>query len=108
MPVRAADDPNAYLTDGRVTLVITPWKISDFQGTGIERPALDHIGFKVESVDAVKERLEALSKRNPYLAPGRVGAGAEGEVRLELFTKCKFGQHQFADPDGVLIDITEN
>jgi len=105
---KPADDPSSYLTDGRVTLIITPWKISDFQGTGIERPALDHIGFKVESVDAVKERLDTLAKRNPYLAPGQVGAGAEGEARLELFAKCKFGQHQFADPDGVLIDISEN
>jgi hypothetical protein len=31
-----------------------PWKISDFAGSGIERPALDHIGFKVESLSAFK------------------------------------------------------
>ena len=104
---KPAGDPNTYLTDGRVTLVIAPWKISDYAGTGIERPALDHIGFKVESVQAVKDRLEELSRRNPYLSPGPVGAGSEAEARLDLFAKCKFGEYQLADPDGVMIDISE-
>ena len=35
-----------------------PWKISDFSGSGIERPALDHIGFKVESLSAFKADVE--------------------------------------------------
>lgn len=105
---KPADDPNSYLTDGRVTMVVAPWRIRDYAGTGIERPALDHLGFRVESVDAVKERLEELSRRNPYLAPGPVGAGPEGEARMDLFAKCKLGQHRFADPDGVMIDISEN
>ena len=105
---KPADDPNCYLTDGRVTLIISPWKISDYAGTGIERPALEHIGFKVESVQAVKDRLEELSKRNPYLSPGPVGAGPEAEARLALFAKCKFGEYQLADPDGVMIDISEH
>lgn len=104
---KPANDPNAYLTDGRVTLIIMPWKISDFQGTGIERPALDHIGFKVESIEAVKERLEQLTERNPYLAPGPLGCGPESQVRSELFATCPFGDYQLSDPDGVLIDLTE-
>ena len=45
---KPAGDPNHYLSDGKVTLAVMPWKISDFYGSGIERPALDHIGFKVE------------------------------------------------------------
>lgn len=31
-------DPNFYLADGRVTLVLMPRRIGDYQGTGIPRP----------------------------------------------------------------------
>src|SRR5262250_3027420 len=55
---KPAGDPNHYLSDGRVTLAILPWQITDFEGSGIERPALDHIGFKVESMAAFKTDLE--------------------------------------------------
>ncbi len=37
---KPAGDPNHYLSDGKVTLAVMPWKISDFAGSGIERPAL--------------------------------------------------------------------
>ncbi len=104
---RPADDPNFYLSDGRVTLMVMPWNINDYLGSGIERPALDHIGFKVESVEAFKKDLQALVERNPSLSPSPVGSGPEGEARLKLFSKCPFGKHQLADPDGVLIDISD-
>jgi hypothetical protein len=29
-------------------------------------------------------------------------------VRQKLFAKCCFGQFQMSDPDGVLIDVSEN
>ena len=32
----------------------------------------------------------------------------EREVRQKLFSRCCFGQMQLADPDGVLIDVSEN
>src|SRR6476660_3544887 len=51
-------DPNHYLSDGKFTLAVMPWQITDFLGSGIERPALDHIGFKVESMAAFKADLE--------------------------------------------------
>ena len=37
-----------------------------------------------------------------------MGAGPEAEARLALFAKCKFGEYQLADPDGVMIDISEH
>ena len=106
---KPADDPNFYLSDGKVTFVIMPWDITDFAGTGIERPALDHIGFKVEDVSAVKSELEKVKRERPSLAPNPVGseAGAEGEARLKLFARCPLGQFHMADPDGVLIDIAD-
>ncbi len=104
---KPADDPNSYLSDGRVTLAIQPWKITDFDGTGIERPALDHIGFKVESVGAFKKDRAALVEKNPAFAPQSGQMPPEREARLKLFQKCRFGDFQLSDPDGVLIDVSE-
>jgi len=100
-------DPNFYLTDGKVTLVIMPWNINDYLGTGIERPAIDHLGFKVESVEQFKKGLQTVMGMNPRLSPSPVGAGPEGESRLRLFSKCPYGKFHMADPDGVLIDVSE-
>ncbi len=101
-------DPSSYLTDGKVTMVVSPWRIDDYLGGGIERPALEHIGFKVESIDAVLADLQAMAERNPQLAPKPWKAGGEGEVRVKLLARCKRGQYQICDPDGVLIDLTED
>ncbi len=100
-------DGNFYLSDGRVTLLLMPWKITDFAGTGIARPGPDHIGFEVESMAAVRERLQTLGDNNPHLRPLPVGTGSEGKARLELFAGCAYGRYHFSDVDGVLIDIAE-
>lgn len=105
---KPADDPNCYLTDGQVTLIIAPWKIADYLGSGIERPALEHLGFAVESLEQFEADLKRVVSRNSYLAPRPVGAGPEGEVRLKLLATCRYGRYQLADPDGVLIDVSEN
>ena len=51
---RKEGDPNYYLTDGHVTLVIMPWDITDYAGTGIITCGMDHIGFKVENLRRVQ------------------------------------------------------
>ena len=104
---KPAADPSFYLTDGRVTLIVMPWKITDYEGSGIERPQPDHIGFKVESVEAVKNRVQQVADGNPHLAPMPVGSGPEGKARLRLFSSCPYGKFHLADPDGVLIDVAE-
>jgi hypothetical protein len=40
--------------------------MSDFEGAGIDRPGLEHVGFKVESVEAVKKEL-AVRESNPEM-----------------------------------------
>jgi catechol 2,3-dioxygenase-like lactoylglutathione lyase family enzyme len=104
---KPAGDANHYLSDGRVTLAILPWQITDFAGSGIERPALDHVGFKVESMAAFKADLEKYSSTSAPPAEDRPEKNPEREVRRNLFAKCCFGQFQMADPDGVLIDVSE-
>ena len=84
-----------------------PWDIADYDATGIITQGMDHIGFKVESVEAVKQELAQIAADNPRLAPASF-SGAEGEALLKLFGRsCPLGQHQFADCDGTLIDIAE-
>ena len=104
---KALEDPNFYLTDGRVTLIIAPWKMSDFAGAGIDRPGLEHLGYKVESVETVKTELAALREFDPEMRERIISEPKEGERRLALIASCRHGRHQFSDPDGVFIDITE-
>ena len=104
---KALEDHNFYLTDGRVTLIIAPWKMSDFAGAGIDRPGIEHLGYKVESVEVVKKELAALRESDPEMRERIISEPKEGERRLALIASCRHGRHQFSDPDGVFIDITE-
>ena len=73
---KRADDRNHYLTDGHMTLVVMPWDITDYEDTGIITAGMDHIGFKVESVEAFKADVEHIAADNPRLAPAPVHTGA--------------------------------
>src|SRR5262249_33984992 len=97
---------NHYLTDGHVVLVIMPWDIQDYEGTGIITAGMDHIGFKVENVGALRDDVERIAGDNPRLAPAPLGTGSEGAALEKLFRcSCPLGQHQMTDCDGILIDV---
>jgi predicted enzyme related to lactoylglutathione lyase len=105
---KQAGDPNHYLTDGHMTMVVMPWRIKDYDATGIMPPSLDHMGFKVESLEKLKSDIERLKARNPYLTPMSVEYGPEAKARLALFEKsCPLCQHHLADIDGVLLGASE-
>src|SRR4030095_13330585 len=104
---KTLEDPNFYLTDGKMTLIIAPWKMSDFEGAGIDRPGLEHIGFKVESVESVKKELAALRESNPEMRERIIAEPSEGERRLALIASCRHGQFQCSSPDGVFVDVSE-
>lgn len=99
-------DGTYHLSDGRITFVIIPWKLSDYIGSGIERPALDHLGFEVENIEAFGDDL-AKFKRNPDMHPKTFDHSDEGAVRKRLFEKTKLGDLYMADLDGVLLAIRE-
>jgi len=102
-----AGDPSHYLTDGVVTMIITPWRIEDFGVSNAEAPAMDHLGFAVESIDQFAADLERLANRNYALAPKRPRAG-ESECRMELLATCRYGGFQFGDPDGILLEVVQD
>lgn len=110
-PVENRDgSKNVYLSDGHVTLVIIPWRLGDFEKTGISARGLDHIGFKVESIAALKNDIERATEKNYRFQPRTsiLGQGNEGMGRLEMFrTACPLGCHHMADSDGLLIDVRE-
>ena len=94
------------LTDGRISLIIIPWKIADYLGSGIERPAMDHLGFEVESLETFQNDLKRLA-RNPEMRTKGFEFSEEGAVRKKLFERTKLGQVYMADLDGVLLAIRE-
>jgi predicted enzyme related to lactoylglutathione lyase len=106
-PRQSNDDPNFYLSDGTVTIVIAPWNIADYQGTGIERPAMDHIGFTVESLETFERELKDLASSNVTLMGPSLTATPERARRHNLLKTCRLGKFHMADPDGVLLDISE-
>ena len=77
-----------HLTDGRVTLAILPWSIPIFENMSIKRPGPDHIGFKVESIEAFKQHVETTSGMNPDVAPMRLGGSKEADA-WKAFLRCR-------------------
>jgi catechol 2,3-dioxygenase-like lactoylglutathione lyase family enzyme len=100
-------DENFHLSDGRVTLMIIPWKISDYYGQDPARTGLDHIGFKVENLDQLKKDMDFLIGENPLMRGRALGYGSEGEARLKLLQKCPLGCFQLTDIEGVHIDAAD-
>jgi hypothetical protein len=96
-----------HLTDGRVILSILPWSIPVYEGMAIKRPGPDHFGFKVESIDALKQDIADVVGACSYLAPMPQGGGKESDVRKQLLAKSSTGKFQLADPGGVWLDVTD-
>jgi predicted enzyme related to lactoylglutathione lyase len=103
-----AGDPNYYVNDGHITMVLMPWHIGDYDGTGIVSPAPDHIGFTVESMTAFHGDLRAIAGDNPRLAPFPFGDGPEGIARLELAKRsCPLCGEHLSDVDGIILSAAE-
>jgi catechol 2,3-dioxygenase-like lactoylglutathione lyase family enzyme len=105
---REEGDPNHYVTDGRMTVVLMPWDITNYAGTGISRSGPDHFAFKVESLDEFHKDMQAMIDRNQNLTPPGVGIGPEGKARLELQLKsAPYAQEFISDYDNVMIAVHE-
>jgi hypothetical protein len=104
---KAEGDKNYYVSDGRMTIELMQWDIQDSVGVSVIMPGFDHLGFKVESIEKLKQDVEKLSA-NPFMRPMELGVGEEAQTRLRIFREsCPLGSYHMADTDGVLIDVSE-
>jgi catechol 2,3-dioxygenase-like lactoylglutathione lyase family enzyme len=99
------NDGSICMTDGKVKLLLRPRDNALYRGL---REGLDHVGFKVESLKAAADDLDALTASLPEAAPRKLTVGLHGQLIENDFRKCCLGQYFMSDPDGVLIDISEN
>lgn len=99
------DSPNAsgyYLSDGNINLAILNFKNDQVTGSeyGKEYSGIHHIGFQVESLDEITEKLKAVGSAPREEINDALGI-AMGEVR-HTNVEVKYG-----GPDGVIIDVSE-
>jgi catechol 2,3-dioxygenase-like lactoylglutathione lyase family enzyme len=108
------EDRVYHLTDGVLTFAIMPWKITDFAEAGIvERPALDHIGFTVESIAAYQRDLDTLVEEHPEAAPwadkrDEQRLRDERAARAQLLATCEYHETHLWDPECVFFDVREH
>jgi catechol 2,3-dioxygenase-like lactoylglutathione lyase family enzyme len=91
-----------YLSDGDLNLAILNFKNDAVAGAerGKDWYGLHHIGFQVESLDAIHGKLAAAGSqpRDDVNAALGVGRGQRQEGNVEV---------KYAGPDGVMIDVSE-
>jgi catechol 2,3-dioxygenase-like lactoylglutathione lyase family enzyme len=92
------------LSDGKIRLLIH--RTSDHSYVSM-RQGLDHIGFKVESLEKAKQDLQEVTTAAPASAPKDIGGGLFGHITKKDMEACKIGQYALSDPDGVLLDFSE-
>jgi len=99
------DSPGArgyYLSDGDINLAILNFKNDAVAGVerGKDWSGIHHIGFQVESLEAIAERLTAAGStpRDDVNAALGVGHGSERHGNVEV---------KYSGPDGVMVDVSE-
>lgn len=101
---RQEDDDSYSLTDGRVTLKLMPWKITDYDGVDANRPMLDHIGFRVEDADKVHDEIvDYVGQYPPSNAPCWLLDTRKKDLRrAEMLKKAApTSKYQYSDSNGV-------
>ena len=103
--VGKVNSPNAvgyYLTDGDINVAILNFK--NDQAAGAERgkdwSGIHHIGFQVDDVKAIHERLTAVGStpRDDVNAALQIGYGKAQHSNVEV---------KYSGPDGVMLDVSE-
>jgi catechol 2,3-dioxygenase-like lactoylglutathione lyase family enzyme len=93
------------LSDGKIRLLIHPTTDHSYVSM---RQGLDHIGFKVESLEAVQRDLRDIALSHPESAPKDIGGGLFGHLTKKDMEACRIGAYALSDPDGVVLDVSED
>ena len=91
-----------FLSDGELNVAILKFKNDAAAGAELGKDfcGLHHIGFQVESLDAVAERLAAAgsARRDDVNDALDLARGAKRAANVEV---------KYAGPDGVMLDVSE-
>ncbi|HEX9880723.1 MAG TPA: VOC family protein, partial [Candidatus Binatia bacterium] len=90
------------LSDGQSYLIIRPCEDTSYRRM---KQGFDHLGFKVEDLDAAKKDLQEMATAFPDSAPRKVGTGRTGASAVRDMETCPMGKHAVSDSDGILIDL---
>jgi catechol 2,3-dioxygenase-like lactoylglutathione lyase family enzyme len=99
------DSPNAsgyYLSDGDINLAILNFKNDEVAGIehGKEYSGLHHIGFQVESLEEIAEKLAAANAKPRDDINKALGVGMDRGHHANVEVK-------YGGPDGVVVDVSE-
>ncbi len=91
-----------YLSDGDINIAVLNFKTDAAAGTerGKDWSGLHHIGFQVESLDAIAERLAAAGSERRDEVIEALGAGLTPPRGPNVEAK-------YRGPDGVMLDVSE-
>ena len=91
-----------FLTDGDLNLAILKFKNDAVAGVerGKDFSGIHHIGFQVESLEAIAERLAAAGSERRDDVNDALGVGQSSERRINVEVK-------YSGPDGVMLDVSE-
>jgi catechol 2,3-dioxygenase-like lactoylglutathione lyase family enzyme len=99
------DNPNAsgyYLSDGNINVAILNFKNDEVAGIehGKEYSGLHHIGFQVESLEEIAEKLAAANAKPRDDINKALGVGMDRGHHANVEVK-------YGGPDGVVVDVSE-
>ncbi len=91
-----------YLSDGDINLAVLNFKNDAVAGVerGKDYSGIHHIGFQVESLEAIAERLAAAGSRRREDINEALGVGQDQHRYATVEVK-------YGGPDGVIIDVSE-
>jgi catechol 2,3-dioxygenase-like lactoylglutathione lyase family enzyme len=91
-----------YLTDGDINLAILNFKNDAVAGVerGKDWSGIHHIGFQVESLEAIAERLAAAGAERRDDVNQALGVGQSGHRYANVEVK-------YSGPDKVMLDVSE-
>jgi predicted enzyme related to lactoylglutathione lyase len=101
--VESAKD-QVCLSDGKNYLVIRPCHTSSY---ATMQEGLDHIGFKVEDLNKAQKDLDEIGVSLPRSAPTKVAGRRFGDITRKDLEACAAGKYGIADPDGVLLHLSD-
>jgi glyoxylase I family protein len=89
-----------YLSDGDLNLAILNFKNDAVAGAefGKDYTGIHHIGFQVESLEAIAERLAAAGSERRDDVNQALGVGHGRNSNVEV---------KYGGPDGVMVDVSE-